>query len=259
MKLCLNTHALAGGLTPEELAALCLRGGIGGVEFSVGYGHKHGVELDAADGALIAIRDRMYAVGVEVVSLASYCRFDMPDEAGVEENLARARRGIDMASVMDAPVFRVVGNDLPDFMPRDAFVERMAGVVSLLGEYAQQRGVEVLLNMHGSFNFRRDVARVMELAGRGNVGLVYNCAPEDVVGGTVELAIERVLPYVRHVHLHELTDGYPYIDLFARMKDAGYSGWYSIVVDDPSPETDRFLAYYTALARAWYHGAKRGG
>lgn len=255
MKLCLNTHNLAGGSTLEEIIALCKGAGLGGVEFSVGYGHKHGVEFDAADSALVAIRDQLYSAGIEVVSLASYCRFDMPGEDGVEENITQAQRGIDMAALMGAPVFRVVGNDLPDFMPRNAFVERVAGVMDRLGGYAEGKGVRVLLNMHGSFNFRHEVARAIEGAGRDNVGLVYNCAPEDVIGGSVEIAVERVLPYVDHVHLHELTDGYPYAELFALMQGAGYGGWYSVVVDDPSPEAARFLGYYAALARAWYNGA----
>ena len=37
MKICLNTHNLAGDFSLEELIQVCKRQGIGGIEFSVGY------------------------------------------------------------------------------------------------------------------------------------------------------------------------------------------------------------------------------
>ena len=42
MKLCLNTHNLAGNKTLDEIIGLCVKNGIGGIEFSIGYGHNHG-------------------------------------------------------------------------------------------------------------------------------------------------------------------------------------------------------------------------
>ena len=59
MKICLNTHNLAGDFSLEELIQVCKRQGIGGIEFSVGYGHKHGVELETPGEEILDIRERL--------------------------------------------------------------------------------------------------------------------------------------------------------------------------------------------------------
>lgn len=89
------------------------------------------------------------------------------------------------------------------------------------------------------------------MAARPNAGLVYNCDLKDLAGSSAQAALERVGPYIRHVHLHDLLLPYPYRELFAYLKKTGYTGWYSVVVDESSAQPDRFLGYYAALARAW--------
>lgn len=255
MKLALNTYNLLGDKTWEEIIDICHGCGAAGIEFSIGYGHKHGVELDTPDDQLAKIREGIAAAGLEVASIASYCRFDRDSEEDFQRNLADAKRGIDLAARMGSTIFRFVANDVPDFMPRPDFVLRISQVMRELAEYGESKGVLALLNMHGSFQHRCDVSRAARLAAHPYAGLVYNCAPCDLVGGSVEVTVERVLPYVRHVHLHELTDGYPYPEMFRLLKAAGYKGWFSVAVDDTSAEVQRFLGYYCALVRAWWEAA----
>ena len=252
MKIALNTHNLAGDKNLDEIISLCVKNGIGGIEFSIGYGHAHGVEFDTGAVSLSEMSERIMRAGLETVSIASYCRFDRQYEPELKENFERAKKGIECAHNMNSRIFRFVGNDLPSFMPRNDFIERLSGYMSELADYAAPLGVEVLLNMHGSFNYRHDVGRVIELTGKNNCGLVYNCDTSDIAGGSLEIVLDRIGPYIKHVHMHELTTGYPYIELFKILKKQGYRGWYSTVVDDPSAECERFIAYYTGLAKAWY-------
>jgi sugar phosphate isomerase/epimerase len=252
MKLCLNTHNLAGSNTLDEIIDLCLKTEIGGIEFSMGYGHKHGIEFDTDSKVLREMAEKIMNVGLETVSLASYCRFDAQDEQERDRNFELAKRGIECAHAIGSGCFRFVGNDLPSFMPREDFIERVAGYMSYLSDYAEPLGVEVLLNMHGSFNYRHDVEKLIKLSNKRNCGLVYNCDNGDVVGGSLEIVLDRIGEYIKHIHMHELTEGYPYMELFRHMKRRAYKGWYSIVVDEPSLECGRFLAYYTKLAKAYH-------
>ena len=255
MKICLNTHNLASDFSLEELIGVCKKHGIGGIEFSVGYGHKHGVELETPGEEITAIRDRLYAEGLEVPSIATYCRFDGREDSEVQKNLEDAKRGIVLAAQIGAPIFRIVGNDLPDFMPRDAFIERMIKVLQELGAFAAGYGVKVLLNMHGTFQFRKDMTSVMKNCENGNCGLVYNCDDGDLIGGSAELVLREVMPYVAHVHMHEMLGIFPYKEMFGIMKSYGYEGWFSIVVDEPSCEAERIIGYYKRLAEALYANA----
>lgn len=252
MKLCLNTHNLVGELSLEEIIEVCVAQGLGGIEFSVGYGHKHGVELDTPAQLLEQKAEAIAAAGLETVSIATYCRFDMADEAMFAVNMANAKKGILLAHAMRCTTFRFVGNDLPGFMSRKAFILRIAAVMQELADYAKEYGVTVLLNMHGSFNYRHDVAEAVEQCGRKNCGLVYNCDDSDLINGSPEITLSRIGPYISHVHLHSMLGSFPYQQLFARLRQQGYNGWYSIVVDDPSPQPEVFIGYYARLCRALY-------
>ena len=56
---------------------------------------------------------------------------------------------------------------------------------------------------------------------------------------------------VRHVHLHSLTDGYPYAELFGLLVRDGYAGYLSSEVEQEVPPPEEYLALYAALCRSW--------
>jgi sugar phosphate isomerase/epimerase len=80
MKISLNTHNLAGKKNLDEIIDLCVKNGIGGIEFSIGYGHAHGVEFDTSTASLHEMSEKIMCAGLETVSIASYCRFDGRDK-----------------------------------------------------------------------------------------------------------------------------------------------------------------------------------
>jgi sugar phosphate isomerase/epimerase len=254
MKICLNTHNLAGKMSINEIISVCKSAGLQGVEFSIGYGQSHGVEFDAPKAKLIRTRDKILDAGLETVSIASYCRFDSTPEDNVK-NLVLAKKGINLAAAMKSGIFRFIGNELPTYTSRDAFLERMAGVMTDLADYAAPLGVTALLQIHGTLCRAPDLAEIARLCGRQNSGLVYNCDEGDVSGGSVDVYLDRVAQYIKHVHMHCMLLEYPYEEMFSILKKAGYKGWYSIVVDEPSLEPHKFIAYYAKLAKTLYDKA----
>jgi sugar phosphate isomerase/epimerase len=262
MKICLNTHNLAGKMNVDEIIAVCKAAGVQGVEFSIGYGHEHGVEFDTPKADLIKTRDKILDAGLETVSIASYCRFDSDSERERDKNLDLAMKGIDVAAVMKAGIFRFVGNDLPPNTSRDTFLERMATVMTELAHYADQHNAptnitapicKVLLQIHGTLCRAPDLAEICRLCSRPyETGLVYNCDQGDVAGGSVDAYLGRVAQYVKHVHMHCMLLDYPYGEMFSILKKAGYEGWDSIVVDEPSLEPQKVSAYYAKLAKTLY-------
>jgi sugar phosphate isomerase/epimerase len=255
MKICLNTHNLASGMTIDEIIAACKAAGVYGVEFSIGYGHAHGVEFETPKPELITIRDKILDAGLETVSIASDCRFDSESEEERSRNLDLAKKGVDIAATMKAGLFRFVGNDMPKRTMRDVFLPRMAGVMGELADYGAPGGVTALLQIHGTLSRAPDVAEIARLCGRRNSGLVYNCDCGDVIDGSVDAYLDRVGGFIRHVHMHCMLLNYPYQKMFAILKRIGYNGFYSIVVDDPSSEREKFIAYYARLANALYDNA----
>lgn len=253
MKLCLNTHNLVGKMNLDEIIEICLRHGIPGIEFSIGYNHKHGVELDTSLEERRQIRDKITQAGLETVCISSFSRFDQNSEDDYQKNIRNAKAGMELARDLQCQNFRFVGNDLPDFLDRRDFALRIANVLKELAQYGKELNVRALFNMHGTFQYRKDILEVMANAGTDNCGLVYNCDLGDLNGGSCEVTVDLLKDYIAHVHMHCFLNGYPYDELFTLLKEAKYSRWYSIVVDEPSSDTDRLIGYFSKLARSLYN------
>jgi sugar phosphate isomerase/epimerase len=140
---------------------------------------------------------------------------------------------------------------MPPGVPRAEVLEYVGECLAELGEFAEPYGIEVNLEMHGQFNWWRYAVTAVQHAALPNVGIVYNCDPRDVVGGSVSETWREVVPYVRHVHMHELTDPrYPYREFLGLCAEWGYDGYLSAEIE-ASADADRVLGYYAALYRAY--------
>jgi sugar phosphate isomerase/epimerase len=88
----------------------------------------------------------------------------------------------------------------------------------------------------------------MKIADHPQVGAVWNCNPEEVENGSIRQNFEAVKKWIRHVHLHELADNsYPWREFFTLLRASGYNRYTMCEVEEGSPETARFLAWYKAL------------
>jgi hydroxypyruvate isomerase len=98
----------------------------------------------------------------------------------------------------------------------------------------------------------------MELADEPNVSLIYNSDPRDVVDGSLRATLEHIRPWLRHVHFHDLSDPFPYRDLFQFLVETGYEG-YAVAELPGSSDPERVLRYVVALWRAYVDLAACGG
>lgn len=251
MKLCLNTYNLAANCNIEQIISLCKANGIAGIEFSIGYGHRHGIEADADRQSLVEARDKITDAGLQIVSISTFCRFDSDDPLINQLNIEKAEKATELANIMHASIFRYVGNDIPKHISRDEFLSQMRNIAERLSQKSKKYGIKSLLNLHGGLRAAGDVERIMR-GSSSDSGIVYNCDPFDAVSGSAEASISTLLPYIRHIHMHSMLNGFPYKELFCIMKKSGYNGWYSIAVDESVEDTDTYLGYYTRLARSMY-------
>jgi sugar phosphate isomerase/epimerase len=90
-------------------------------------------------------------------------------------------------------------------------------------------------------------AAMLKAADHPKVGACWNSNPTDLVDGSIEKSFALLRPWIRNVHIHDLTDeAYPFRDLFQRLQTSGYEG-YTLCEVPESKERLRFLAYYRAL------------
>jgi sugar phosphate isomerase/epimerase len=156
-----------------------------------------------------------------------------------EQQLADARRFIDLASLLAAPYVRVFGNKL--IGPRAPALEHIAASLRKLGDYAGPKNVTVLLESHGDLTDAATLGEILEKAGSLHVGLLWD-AHNTYVDGKEDPAVtvSQLGRYIRHTHLKDsrmegaedhyvLTGrgGVPVKRQVELLVEAGYAGYYS--------------------------------
>jgi sugar phosphate isomerase/epimerase len=251
MKLSLLTYSMARTWDLERIIKAAHDFGFAGIELRAEAGHAHGVELERTAAERRAIRDRIEDAYLEVAGVGTSCRYDSPDPAQRRAMIERSKQYIQLAADVGAGMIRVFGNDMPAGVNREDCIAYVAESLHELGEFAEPYGVDVLLEMHGQFNYWGFALPAVQAANHPNVALVYNCDPRDLVAGSVASTYSRVCNWIRHVHMHEFVGPFPYPELFALLKADGYTGYLSSEVEQEIPTPEHFLGTYANLFRAW--------
>ena len=189
-----------------------------------------------------------------------------------EKQLADARRFIDLASQLGAPYVRVFGNKLAQ--AREAAVEHIAASLRELGDYARPKNVTVLIESHGDFTNSAILREILERAGSGQVGLLWD-AHNTFVEGKEDPAttLTQLGKYIRHTHLKDsrTENGQDHYVLTGRgevpvkrqvelLVAAGYTGYYSFEWEKAwhpeIAEPEVAIADYARVMRQYLEAAK---
>lgn len=258
MKLSLLTHRIAHGWDLPTIIEVSQRLGFAGVEFRVEEkGSQHGVELERTAAERREIRERIEDAYLEVAGIGTGSRLDSPDPARRREVMDHLKRYVELASDLGCGRIRIFGNDIPEGVARHDCVAYVGESLRELAEFADPAGVDVLLEMHGQFNYWGFARDAVVAADHPRAGILYNCDRLDMVGGSVRPTYRRVRKWIRHVHMHDLASGYPYAELFALLAEDGYDGYLSPELPKENPTPERYLALYTALFNAWAFPPRR--
>jgi sugar phosphate isomerase/epimerase len=158
------------------------------------------------------------------------------------------KRFVELAHDTGAWGIKVRPNGLPKEVSPEQTVKNIGSSLRELGEYAEGRGVEVWLEVHGRETSRPPVcADIMRATKHPAVGLCWNSNPNDIVNGSVKPSFELLRPWIKHVHINELANpSYPWRELFTLLRQAKYDR-YTLMEAQESKEPERFLRWYRAL------------
>ncbi|MGH2352558.1 MAG: sugar phosphate isomerase/epimerase family protein [Chloroflexota bacterium] len=258
MRLSLLTYNMAKNWDLPRIVDFARLGGFAGVEFRAEASHKHGVELEASAQARRDARQRIEDAYLEVACIGLSSRFDTPDAAKRREVVERTKRYVELAADVGCRRLRVFGNDMPkagvdgdEPPPRETVAHYVGDALRELAEFAEPHRVDILLEMHGQFNYWGFARPAVEHAAHPGVGIVYNCDTRDLVAGSVASTYNRVRHLIRHVHMHEFTRGFPYPELFGLLQRDGYDGYLSSELGQETPPPEDYLLLYAQLFRAW--------
>ena len=155
-----------------------------------------------APGRIAQSKKEVALHGLKISSVSSSAEMHEPDPQKHEQQLADARRFIDLASALGAPYVRVFGNKVEG--DRDAVIKRVSQSLRSLGEYAGPKGVTVIIESHGDFTNSSLLRAVLEGANSQHVALLWD-ANHTYVDGKEDPAftVSQLGKYIRHTHLKD--------------------------------------------------------
>lgn len=179
------------------------------------------------------------AHNLKVACVSSSAQLHDADPEKHKQQIADAKRFIDLAAQLGSPNMRVFGNKIEG--PRDQVIERVAAGLHELGGYSGERGVTVIIESHGDFTDSPTLNEILTRADSPHVGLLWD-AHHTFVEGKEDPAftVQQLGKYIRHTHLKDsipTANGRHYVltgrgDVPVRkqvevLESIGYTGYYT--------------------------------
>lgn len=211
--------------------------------------HKHGVEPSIGEQERKQVRKLFEGSKMRLLSYGTTCEFHSPDASERARQVEIGKQFVDLARDTGALGVKVRPNGLPDGVPKDTTIDNIAESLRELGYYAANKGVEIWLEVHGRDTQNPPViAEIMTGVALENVGACWNSNPPDVIDGSVKTSFAVLRPWIKNVHINDLSNDYPWRELFRLLRESGYDR-YTLCEAQESCEPERFLRYYAALWR----------
>jgi len=253
MKLGTVTYNIAKDWDLETIIKNCEKTRFEGVELRTTHAHK--VEVDLTKAQREEVKKRFENTSVKLVGLGSSFDFHTPDQQKLRRDIEAAKEYMNLAKDVGAPGVKVRPNGFPKEVPQEKTLEQIGKSLRELGEYGQNIGVQIRLEVHGSETCQLPyIKTIMDVADHPNVGVCWNCNAQDLEDAGFDANFDMVKNKIFTVHINELSnDRYPYRKLFAKLNALGYSGFCLAETSGMKDEGDtlRFMGYYRALWLAY--------
>jgi sugar phosphate isomerase/epimerase len=139
---------------------------------------------------------------LKIACVSSSAQLHDADPEKHKQQIADAKRFIDLASALGVPNMRVFGNKIEG--PKEPVVERVAAGLRELGGYSGERGVTVIIESHGDFTDSPTLSEILTRADSPHVGLLWDAHHTFVDGKEdPQFTVQRLGKYIRHTHLKD--------------------------------------------------------
>lgn len=211
-------------------------------------------------------RTELDTAGFQVAGLGSSVRFDYLDADVRKQQVEIGMQYIDLAHQLHSRFVRVFGDVFTagqEALERERVVAQIVEGLTHLGDYAEPRGVLVLMETHGDFAASQWMQTVMERVHHPAVGVLWDTHhPWRFYNEALSETFNRLRPWIRHTHwkdsvgqpvattatatqaaaqAHALMSGhkpahyvlfgegeFPADEALSLLESVGYDGWYSL-------------------------------
>ncbi len=242
------TYNIAAQWDVPTILRICKDVGLSAVELRTT--HKHGVEPDLSAVRRAEVRKRFADAGIVLWGLGTVCEFHAPDAKVVERNIETCKQFVQLAADLGARGVKVRPNGLPKEVPVEKTLEQIGKALVPCGRAADDQRVEIWVEVHGGGTAEpRNMKAIMEHCGHSAVGITWNSNPTDVKDGSVRASFDLLRSWIKSCHINELHNAYPWRELFACLRQAGYDRYTLAEIPGMPDEAsgERLMRYYRAL------------
>jgi hypothetical protein len=263
MKFGLVTYQWGKDWDLPTLIANCEKTKVLGVELRTE--HAHGVESNLNAQQRQDVKKRFEDSTVTLVGLGTNFAFHHADPAKLRSDIEGAKQYIRLSRDVGGSGVKVKPNDLPKDVPQEKTIEQIGKSLNELGQFGADYGQKIRLEVHGSCSPLPVIKGIMDVADHPNVGVCWNCNPQDLEGQGLEYNFNLVKDRFSDIaHVRELNiDGYPYQELMNLFVAMDYAGW--ILLEARTEPEDRVKAlagqrdvWEEMIAKAQSPGAGQG-
>ncbi|TBL81526.1 sugar phosphate isomerase/epimerase family protein [Paenibacillus thalictri] len=201
-------------------------------------------------------------LGLEICCLDTGCSFH--DNEQFDKAITEGQETILLAEKLGVPYIRVFGDKIPDQAKQADTIRQVARGLEQLGQYAEGKGVTVLLETHGDFNNQEIVSEVFRLTQSAAIGLLWDFEHPFMHGEQPEVTYKNLSSWIRHTHVKDaireggekrltlIGDGeVPVPQIVRLLKEGGYTGWLSLeyekkwvpTLDEPETSLPAYIQY----------------
>lgn len=178
---------------------------------------------------------------LRIINLGASTALHYTDKTEREKNIDEAKRYIDLAQQLSCPYIRVFPNKLPKDDTRNEVITLIIEGLKVLGDYAKNTNVTVLMETHGDVVHTEDLLKIMQAVNHEKVALIWDISNMWTITKQPPAEVySKLKPYIRHTHIKDATlngdkinytligkGQVPIFEAINLLRKDGYKGYYS--------------------------------
>ena len=251
MKLGIVTYMIAADWDLDTIIRRCEDLKYEGVELRTT--HKHGVEVTLSKEERKEVKKKFEQSNVKLVGLGSAFEYHSPDKEELKKNIEGTKEYIILAKDVGAEGVKVRPNAFPEGVPKEKTIEQIGISLREVASFGANYGIKVRLEVHGRQTcYPPYIKQMVDIADHPNLYVCWNSNMQDIdETGSIEKNFNLLKDKIEICHINDLTNEYPWIELFKLLKGINFNGFCLAEVGEKSCEPEKFLSYYRALFNAY--------
>jgi sugar phosphate isomerase/epimerase len=215
--------------------------------------HKHGVEIALSPAARAEVRKQFESSPIKIGGLGTTCEYHSADPSVVRKNVDETKQWVTLAKDLGSPSVKVRPNGLAKDVPEEKTLEQIGKSLRECGVFAQDNGVKIQLEVHGTDTARLPrIRKIMDHAGNHpGVRVCWNSNPTDLLDGGFDENFKLVKDQIGQIHMRDLfLEEYPFRALISNLKAMNFGGYCFAEIPE-SADPMRTLRYFRGMFRAY--------